>query len=120
ITQSGQLLAIVPPEKIIAVVRELKRLELAAASQRAAKPTKPPGTKDEQEELKKAIEATKSRVSDLKAAIDNLDLSFTTLQLFGSVEAEAHNETLSDNSDSLTKLRPGLLADLDSLRAGFF
>ncbi len=119
-TKPSQSSTSVPPEKIVAVVRELKRVELAAAAQRAAKPAKPPGTKDEQDALKKAIEATRNRVTDLKTAIDNLDLSFTTLQLFGSVDAEAQNETLADNSESLTKLRPALLADLDSLRAGFF
>lgn len=108
------------PEKIVAVVRELRRVELAVSAQRDAKPTKEPPTKDEQEKLNKAIAATKSRVADLKREIDKIDLSFNTLQLLGTIEADAENETLPDNTDSLTKVRPALLADLDSLRAGFF
>lgn len=110
----------VPPEKIVAVVRELKRVELAAGTQRAAKPAKPPGNKDEQDAFKKASDATRNQVEALRKAIDNLDLSFNTLQLLGTVEAEAQGDTLADTSESLMKLRPALLADLDSLRAGFF
>lgn len=110
----------IPPEKIVAVVRELKRVELVAVAQRAAKPAKPPGSTEEQKAFKDAAAATKGAVDALRTAIDNLDLTFNTLQLFGNVDAEATNETLTDQTESLTKLRPALLADLDSLRASFF
>ena len=42
------------------------------------------------------------------------------LQLLGALEAEVQSERLPDDGGSLAKLRPVLLADLESLRTGFF
>jgi hypothetical protein len=102
--------------RIIAAATALRLVESEPSTQRGKKPAK-----DMTEaERKVAIAAIVDRVGELKTAVEAIDLSFNTLQLLGTVAADAQSGALLDNTDSVTKLRAPLLADLESRRSGFF
>jgi hypothetical protein len=106
-------------QKIAAVMRELRQLELTVSDQRAKKPKE---IKDEEREkvLGPLLKPIRDRVEALKKELDGIDLSFNTVSLVGTVDGEARNGALLDTSDSLSRLRGALAPDLEGLRAGFF
>ena len=110
--------------KIAAVMRELRRIELEVADQRAKKvketPKEPPKEEERKKLLNELLTPIRDRVAGLKTEIGGIDLSFGTLSVLGTVEGESQNGALLEASDSLGRLRAALTADLESQRAGFF
>jgi hypothetical protein len=112
-TQSAD---VVTNSRIVTATSALTLVENEASTQRAKKPVK-----DMTEaERKDATSALASKATELRTAVEKFDLSFNTLQLLGTVVADAQSGALLDNADSVAKLRGSLLADLESLRSGFF
>ncbi len=106
----------VTDDRIMTVATALKLVENEISTQRGKKQAK-----DMTEaERKAAIDAVVNKVTELKTSVEKFDLSFNTLQLLGTVVADARSGALLENADIVAKLRAPLLADLESLRSGFF
>lgn len=99
--------------RIVTAATTLRLVELEASAQRDRKPA-------DDAARSKATAAIRSRVAELAKALAGAELSFNTLQLLANVQAEAEHGTLLDSSDAVAKLRPVLLADLESARPGLF
>jgi hypothetical protein len=114
-------------EEIATVIARLHALELnlrmQPTSNDAASKSSPPPTRNASvvrvDPTRQA--PTQGQLADaLWAAIRQIELSFTTLQLLATVTAEAHEGTLTENSEYLASLKRALLADLESQRKGLF
>jgi hypothetical protein len=102
----------VTADQISAAVRDLTVLELEASAQRA-------GARGDADR-ERAVEALSAAVDNLARDVEGVDLSLSTLQVLATVDAEARHGALLQSTDSVSKLRPLLLADLEAQRRGFF
>jgi hypothetical protein len=100
--------------KIVAAISKLELVDLEARAQRDKKPA---GDMTEPER-NTAIAAIQGKVDELRNATVGVELSFKSLQLLGAVDAELQSGTLLDTDDTILKLRPALLTDLEARRPG--